>query len=238
MKTLGTTFSNDSRFVMIISGGNTAVKICEQNSHGEWTEKATIQHKDKIHSFTFSSDSRHVVTSDRSGTVQIYSQMANDRWIQRATTRYMPQPRLQSNYIKHNNVSVAVSADSRQILISSTANTAITIYGWTSNDEWIKSCILDIGVGTGIKQATFSADGSHLIIVVAHTIKIYGLDSTDHTWKEKAKFKHIGLDTASISADGGHVVTVDRHKIAKIWRLFREENVRCNLLQEKNEARS
>jgi WD40 repeat protein len=168
-----------------------------------------------------------VVTSGRLGAVQIYSKIANDRWIQQVTTQYKDQYRLQSRFQANDNVSVAVSADSRQILISSTANTAITIYGWTSNDEWIKSCILDIGVGTGIKQATFSADGSHLIIVVAHTIKIYGLDSTDHTWKEKAKFQHDNVAKASISADGSHVVSIDHDKTAKIWRLFREENVRC-----------
>jgi hypothetical protein len=45
--------------------------------------------------------------------------------------------------------------------------------------------------------------------------------------------RYNGVATASISADGGHVVSVDRNKTAKIWRLFQEENVRCESFKKK-----
>jgi len=217
-----TIFSNDGHFVMIICDGEKAVKICGQSSSGEWTEKATIQHQDRILSMTFSSDSGHVLTSSNTGAVQIYSKMANDEWIEKATIQYSNNPPL----FGCNTVSATLSADNRHMLTFDLAHPRIKIYRWTPDEEWIESFIIHLAANTFIRGGTFSADGSHVIIVTNDIVKIYGINSTDDTWYEKASIEHIGVIKASMSANGGHIVTVNSdHSIAKIWRLSLEKNI-------------
>ena len=70
----------------------------------------------------------------------------------------------------------------------------------------------------GVKSATFSDDGRHVVTTSCDkTAKIYGRGE-DGNWTEKATITHDGwVNSATFSADGRHVVTASDDKTAKIY---------------------
>ena len=98
------------------------------------------------------------------------------------------------------------------------------IYGLGEDGSWTEKAT--IRHDKGVRSATFSADGRHVVTASEDdTTKIYGWGE-DGSWTEKATIRHDAeVRSATFSADGRHVVTTSNDNTAKICCLYLEDDL-------------
>ncbi|WP_448217107.1 WD40 repeat domain-containing protein [Endozoicomonas sp. 2B-B] len=191
--------------------------IYDQKSVGSWLKKTSIPNHCRVKSPMFSPDGQHLLTISSDYTAKIYSLGSDESWALSTTLTLRDDGCVQS---------AAFSTDGCHV-ITAFWNYTAKIHSRMDDGSWAETASLSRGYIEPEKRitddvnkisATFSTDGSHLVIVWGnHRANIHG-QKADGSWELEGVISHENsINSASFSPDGRYVVTASDDKEAKIF---------------------
>ncbi|WBA81311.1 F-box protein [Endozoicomonas sp. GU-1] len=218
------TISPDGCHVITVNHQNAktdsiTLKIFSRDSNGNWTEKTgnipIINPLDPDLPPKFSPDGCHVMAAKDLSNLEILSCDKHGNWMQNSIPL--------RGKIKR----AFFSPDSSHAVVIVPGHRSASIYGFNAARGWIEKNIIRHDHNRPQIDASFSADGRHIVTFCCgcccrahgsakYHAKIYGRTGNGN-WRERAIITHTGpIRSARFNADGSHIVTASADGTAVI----------------------